>query len=164
MKLKAFDIDDILIESKVYKRKTMLNEIKEKLNPYVLHFIEEDSIGLCLKEQKNDIIKILKEYGELNTKGNFINADTFLCNGDYGWDNILLGNYELNAEEVWEEFGKLLKRDEQMLLDSGDKFKEEWHKLQKFAIMNIWIEMVKDIRKEIEFAEKDLEERVGMYR
>ena len=163
MKLKAFDIEDVLYKSDIYKS-DLLEEVKQKLKHYVLHFQTGDSIGFCLKEQKKDIIGVLKEYGEVNTAGNFINADTFLSTGDYGWDNIFLGNYELNGEEVWEEFGKVLKENEQILIDAGSQFESEWNKLQKFAVKNIFDKMVADIKKEIEYAEKDFYSRVGMYK
>lgn len=164
MKLKAFDIDDILYNAKNYNNKIMVNEVKEKLKSYVLYFIKDDSVGICLEDQKENIIDILREYGEVNIESNFIDVNKFLCTGDYGWDNIILGNYELDAEEVWSEFGKLLKKHEQNLLNSGEKFEEEWYKLQKLAIKNIFEEIKKDIIKEIECAEKDLNERIGMYR
>jgi len=164
MKLKAFDIDDVFYDNVKYNRKTMLNDVKEKLNPYVLHYATDDSIGICLDDKKKDIVKILSGYGKVNTKGNFININTFLCNGNYGWDDIQLGNYELNGEEVWSEFGKLLKDNEQILIDAGDKFEEEWHKLQKLAIRNIFDRIVNNTAKEIEYAEKDFNERVGMYK
>jgi len=164
MKLKAFDIDDVLYKSPIYNRNLNLAEVKQKLNPYVLCYADGDSIGICLADQKKNIIKVLKEYGEVNTVSNFINADTFLCNGDYGWDYIILGNYELNGEEVWTEFGKILKKNEQILIDSGDSFEVEWNKLQKLALRNIFDEIVNNAKKEIEYAEKDLESRVGMYK
>jgi len=164
MKLKAFDIDDVLYKSPIYNRNLNLAEVKQKLNPYVLHYVDGDSIGICLTDQKKNIIDVLKDYGEVNTLGNFINADMFLSTGDYGWDYIQLGNYELNGEEVWIEFGKLLKKNEQILIDSGDSFKVEWNKLQKLAIRNIFDKIVSNAKKEIEYAEKDLEERVGMYK
>ena len=164
MKLKAFDIDDVLYKSPIYNRNLNLAEVKQKLSPYVLCCADGDSIGICLIEQKKNIINVLKEYGEVNTVSNFINADTFLCNGDYGWDYIQLGNYELNGEEVWTEFGKLLKKNEQILIDSGDSFEVEWNKLQKLALRNIFDEIVNNTKKEIEYAEKDFESRVGMYR
>jgi len=164
MKLKAFDIDDVLYKSQTYTRHSILEEVKQKLNPYVLHYVTDDSIGICLTDQKKNIIEVLKEYGEVNTVGNFINADTFLCMGDYGWDDIQLGNYNLDADEVWKEFGKLLKENEQILLNAGSQFESEWNKLQKFAVKNIFDKMVTDIKKEIEYAEKDFYSRVGMYK
>jgi len=164
MKLKAFDIDDVLYKSPIYNRNLNLAEVKKKLNPHVLHYVDGDSIGICLADQKKNIIDILKDYGKVNTLGNFINADMFLSTGDYGWDDIILGNYELNGEEVWIEFGKVLKENEQILIDAGSQFKEEWNKLQKFAIKKIFDEKVSDIKKEIEYAEKDFCSRVGMYK
>jgi len=164
MKLKAFDFDDMLYESEKYNRKTMHDEIEEKLKPYVLYFIKNDSIGICLEDKKKDIIRILKEYGQIRLLGNFVNINTFLCSGDYGWDYIQLGNYELDGEEVWVKFGKLLKEKEQILIDAKDNFEVEWNKLQKLAIKNVWNVIVKDTMKELEYAEKDLEERVGMYK
>lgn len=163
MKLKAFDIDDVLYKSKIYKNGLHLKEIKQKLSPYVLYYVTNDSIGICLADQKKNILNVLKEYGEVNTIGNFINADTFLCTGDYGWDDIILGNYELNGEEVWMEFGKVLKENEQILIDSGNEFEVEWNKLQKFALKNIFDNMIEDTKKEIEYAEKDFYSRKGMY-
>jgi len=164
MKLKAFDIDDVLYKSPIYNRNLNLAEVKQKLNPYVLHYVTDDSIGICLENQKKNIIDVLKEYGEVNTISNFINADMFLSTGDHGWDYIMLGNYEINAEEVWTEFGKILKKNEQILIDSGNQFDEEWNKLQKFALKKIFDKIVNNAKKEIEYAEKDLESRVGMYK
>jgi len=163
MKLKAFDIDDILPETNIYKTEILVNA-KEKLKPYVLYLTPNDSIGICLAEQKKDIVKVLSEYGKVDARFNFVNADKFLCDGDYGWDDIQLGNYELNGEEVWIEFGKLLKKNEQDLIDVGDKFEEEWNKLQKLAIRNIFDKIVNDAKKEIEYAENDFKSRVGMYK
>jgi len=166
MKLKAFDIDQILHESDIYSisNSLLLEEIKQKLKPYVLHCLTDDSVVFCLANQKKNIIKVLSEYGKVDTEGHFVNANTFLCDGDYGWDDVILGNYELNGEEVWTEFGKILKKNEQILIDSGESFEVEWNKLQKLALRNIFDEIINNTKKEIEYAEKDFESRVGMYK
>jgi len=164
MKLIAFDFEYVLDGAENYDAKTMSNEVKEKLKPYVLYFREDDSIGICYKTQKENIIKVLKEYGKIKVVGEFLDLYTFFNTEDYGWDNVILGNYELDADEIWSEFAKLLKKNEKLLIEAGNKFEDEWHKLEKAAIRSVWDNMANDIRKEIEYAEKDLEERVGMYK
>ena len=164
MKLIAFDFENILYGAENYDRKTMFDEVKEKLKPHVLYLREDDSIGICYKNQKENIIKVLKEYGKVKIVGEFIDLYTFFNTDDYGWDNVILGNYELDADEIWSEFAKLLKKNEKLLIEAGNKFEDEWHKLEKAAIRSVFNKIVVDIKKEIEDAEKDLENRVGMYR
>jgi len=164
MKLIAFDFEYVLDGAENYNPRTMSNEVKKKLKPYVLYFREDDSIGICYKNQKENIVKVLKEYGKVKLVGEFLNLYTFFNTEDYGWDNVILGNYELDAGEIWSEFAKLLKKNEQILIDVGDKFEDEWHKLEKLAIRNVFDKIIEDIKKEIEDAEKDFESRVGMYK
>lgn len=160
MKLKAFDFEQILYEHdySVVRNK----EIKEKLKPHVLYFKKDDSIGICLKENKKEIMKILKGYGKTDSEGHFIDVDKFLTE-DYGWDDIILGNYQLNGEEVWSEFGTVLKQNEKVLLNAGDNFEKEWFRLQKTALRNMWNNEVESIKEEIEMAEEDLESLKGFY-
>jgi len=164
MKLIAFDFEYVLDGAEKYDTKTMSNEVKEKLKPYVLYFREDDSIGICYKDQKENIVKVLKEYGEVKLVGEFLDLYTFFNTEDYGWDNVILGNYELDADEIWSEFAKLLKKNEKLLFKAGDKFEDEWHKLEKLAIRSVFDKIIVDIKKEIEDAEKDFESRVGMYK
>jgi len=164
MKLIAFDFEYVLDGAEKYDTRTMSNEVKEKLKPYVLYFREDDSIGICYKDQKENIVKVLKEYGEVKLVGEFLDLYTFFNTEDYGWDNVILGNYELDAGEIWSEFAKLLKKNEKLLFKAGDNFGDEWHKLEKVAIRNVFDKIIADVKKEIEDAEKDLEERVGMYK
>jgi len=147
MKLIAFDFEYVLDGAENYDTKTMADEVKEKLKPYVLYFREDDSIGICYKNQKENIVKVLKEYGKVKLVGEFLDLYTFFNTEDYGWDNVILGNYELDADEIWNEFAKLLKKDEKLLIEAGDNFEDEWHKLEKLAIRNIWDNMANDIRK-----------------
>ena len=164
MKLMAFDFEYVLDGAENYDTKTMSDEVKEKLKPYVLYFRENDSIGICYNDQKKNIVEVLKEYGEVKLVGEFLNLYTFFNTEDYGWDNVILGNYELDADEIWSEFAKLLKKNEKLLIEAGDNFGDEWHKLEKEAIRSVFDKIIADIKKEIDDAEKDLEERVGMYR
>jgi len=46
MKLMAFDFEYVLDGAENYDTKTMSDEVKEKLKPYVLYFRENDSIGI----------------------------------------------------------------------------------------------------------------------
>jgi len=162
MKLKAFDIDDILFETNIYYQIGTIDEIKQKLQPYVLYFKNDDSIGICLEDQKKDIVKILSEYGKLNLKGNFTNLDTFFI-ADYDWDNIQLGNIEIDGQIVWKEFGKSLNRNENLLLYAGDKFEEEWYRLQRIALRKALDIELDKIKKNIEIAEKDFEKHMGIH-
>ena len=147
MKLIAFDFEYVLDGAENYDAKTMSNEVKEKLKPYVLYFREDDSIGICYKTQKENIIKVLKEYGKIKVVGEFLDLYTFFNTEDYGWDNVILGNYELDADEIWREFAKLLKKNERLLIEAGDKFEDEWHKLEKLAIRNVFDKIIEDIKK-----------------
>lgn len=162
MKLKAFDVEDILFESDIYIN-SMLGEIKEKIKPYVLYLKRDDCIGICLDDQKKDIVKILKEYGKLNLKGNFTNVDTFFINGDYCWDTIYLGNIEIEGESVWEEFSKLLKLNEDLLINAGNKFEEEWYRLQKIALRKVFDIELDIIKKGMDDAEKSFEHHIGIH-
>ena len=74
MKLKAFDFEYVLDGAENYDTKTMADEVKEKLKPYVLYFREDDSIGICYKTQKENIIKVLKEYGKIKVVGEFLST------------------------------------------------------------------------------------------
>ena len=163
MKLKAFDIDDIFFESDIHYINSKLEEIKQKLKPYVLYFKRNDCIGICLEDQKKDIIEILKEYGKLNLKGNFTNIDTFFINGGYGWDDIYLGNIEIEGDAVWEEFSKSLKRNENLFIHAGTKFEEEWYRLQKIALRKVFDIELDIIKKGIEDAEKSFEHHIGIH-
>jgi len=164
MKLKAFDFEYVLDGAENYNPRTMSNEVKEKLKPYVLYFREDDSIGICYKDQKENIVKVLKEYGKVKLVGEFLDLYTFFNIENYGWDNVILGNYDLDADEIWSEFAKLLKKNEELLIEAGNNFGDEWHKLEKAAIRSVFDKIIADIKKEIEDAEKDLENRVGMYK
>lgn len=165
MKLKAFDITDILYKnSKVYD---LVEEIKEKLKSYVIYFKKNDSIGICFEEQKNIIVKILSEYGETNTIGNFINTDTFFINGGYDWDYIYLGDIQIEGDIAWEEFNKLLKKYEQLLIDAGDNFEEAWYRLQRIALRKVLDNeldrLQKQLNKTIRDANADYEKYIGLY-
>ena len=162
MRLKAFDIDDVLYESSIYYKIGTIEEIKQKLKPYVLYFKKDDNIGICLEDQKKHIIKILSEYGKLNLKGNFTNLDTFFIS-DYDWDNIQLGNIEIDGQIVWKEFSKSLNRNENLFIHAGDQFEEEWFRLQKIALRKVFDIELDKIKKDIELAEKDFDKHIGIH-
>jgi len=153
MILKAFDYDDMLYENgkgitSKYK------EMKKKLNPHVLHFIKDDYIGICVQDEIENIVNILKEYGNVNTIGNFLNVDVFFNSDDYDWDNIYIGNIEIEGSNVWEEFGKLVAINEKELSKISKKeFRLLWDKLQKDALKIV-------LDKEIEKMRKDLEDTI----
>jgi len=162
MKLKGFAIDEILWDNGNYNKITE-NEIKDRLQPYIIYFKKDDSIGVCFQEQKENIVKILKEYGNTDLKSQFINFDNFISSDDYDWDNIFVGEIELDSRIVWKEFGKLIKENESKLINSIDNFENEWYNLQKIALRKVLNKEINKRRKEIDKIINDAEDDYKNY-
>jgi len=148
MKLKAFDFENILYQSDHFNFPD--EEIKQKLNPYVLYFKKNDTIGICFKENKNDIMKVLKEYGKTEAEGHFVDLDKFFTDDDFDWDNIYMGEIQLEGTLCWKEFGKLLKLNEDSLLSSYDKFEENWYAIQRSALRKVLDNRLGEMKRQLE--------------
>lgn len=146
MKLKAFDLFDIMdLAEQVI--------IKEKLAPYVKYFVPVDSIVICLQENVKTIKNIIKENGYDTDDLEIINLDKFYKTAE-GWDYIYLGDLEIDGDEAWKEFGKIIKEKEEEFLNTNN-FEEVWFMYQRLALKNI---LDKTINKEIKAFDERIKE------
>ena len=56
-----------------------------------------------------------------------------------------------------------MNRNENLLLYAGDKFEEEWYRLQRIALRKALDIELDKIKKNIEIAEKDFEKHMGIH-
>lgn len=154
--LRIFDIDDLLYENS-YK-KAHLNEIKEKIKPYTIYLSNEE-FGLCLKEQKDNIVKVLKEYGTLSLQRNFVKPTTlFSLERDFiDWDDIYIGKIALDGNLVWNEFGKLLEMSEEDLINKKNDVDEIWYSLQRVALRKCLDKEINRLKKELKDLIRDVD-------
>jgi len=160
MKLKGFDISEILFKNNIYNSEIKY-EIINKLKPFTIFF--DDCIGICFIEQKENIINVLKEYGKLSTQGHFINLDNFISNEDISYNYIYIGEFEIDGNEAMKEFSKLLKKEENILLNNLENFEEEWYQLQRKALRICLDKEIKILTNKIKKAEIDLKSMKGIY-
>jgi hypothetical protein len=94
-----------------------------------------------------------------------MNLDKFYKTSE-GWDYVYLGELEIDGEEVWKEFGKVLKEKEEELLNT-DNYEEIWFKYQRLALRNIFNKIVEKeteaFENRIKEAQDDFEKRIGVY-
>jgi len=160
MRLKGFDISQILFENNIYNSEIKY-EIINKLKPFTIFF--DDCIGICFIDQKENIINVLKEYGKLSIQGHFINLNSFISSGDISYDYVHIGEFEIDGNEVMKEFSKLIKREENILLNNLENFEEEWYKLQRKALRICLDKEIKVLHDRIKDAEKDLASMKGIF-
>jgi len=77
--------------------------------------------------------------------------------------SIQLGNIEIDGQIVWKEFSKSLNRNENLFIHAGDKFEEEWFRLQKIALRKVFDIELDKIKKDVELAEKDFDKHIGIH-
>jgi len=160
MRLKGFDISQILFENNIYNSEIKY-EIINKLKPFTIFF--DDCIGICFIDQKENIINVLKEYGKLSIQGHFINLNSFISSEDISYDYVYIGEFEIDGNEAMKEFSKLIKREENILLNNLKKFKEEWYKLQRKALRICLDKEIKILHDKIKDAENDLASMKGIF-
>lgn len=159
MKLKGFDIHQILFENDIYTSE-LKHEIINKIKPFIIFFDDTMEMGICFIEQKENIINVLKEYGELSIKGHFINLDLFIADEDVCYDYVYIGDFEIDGDEVMKEFSRIIKKGEEKLLNN---FENEWYKMQKEALEICLNKEIKILTDKIENAKDDLEKMKGIY-
>ena len=160
MKLKGFDISEILFENNIYNSEIKY-EIINKLKPFTI-FVD-DCMGICFIEQKENINNVLKEYGKLSIQGHFINMDNFISNEDISYNYVYIGEFEIDGNEAMKEFSKLLKKEEDILLKNLSSFEEYWYKLQRKALRICLDKEIKLLTNKINNAENDLASMKGIY-
>jgi len=157
MKLKAFDLYDIGLSSD--------KKLKEKIEPYIKYFVSGDSIAICLQENVKKIKMVIKDNGYDIENLEIMNLDKFYKTSE-GWDYVYLGELEIDGDEVWKEFGKVLKEKEEELLNT-DNYEELWFKYQRLALRNIFNKIVEKeteaFENRIKEAQDDFEKRIGVY-
>jgi len=160
MKLKGFDISQILFENNIYNSE-IKHEIINKLKPFTIFF--DDCTGVCFVDQKENIINVLKEYGKLSIQGHFINLNSFISSEDISYDYVYIGEFEIDGNEAMKEFSKLIKREENILLNNLENYEEEWYKLQRKALRICLDKEIKILHDKINNAEKELDSMKGIF-
>jgi len=163
MKIKVFDLEDILYDVKNIDKQ----KIKKEILPYVCFPEKNNVFGLCHSDNKSKIISILKKYEGIYLEGNFIDPKEYFSDDDIDWDFVYIGEFEIDGNEVWKEFGFLLEESEEIILKS-DNIENEWYDLQRKALRNVLDRYIYQRRKEldrsIELAEKDYKIHKGIFR
>lgn len=160
MKLKAFDLYDIVPDREVWEI------IKEKIKSYVIYFTPGDSIGICSQQNVKKIKQIIIENNYNIEELEIMNLDKFYKTCE-GWDYVYLGELEIDGDEVWKEFGKILKEKEEELLNT-DNFEKLWFEYQRAALRNMLDKIIKKetevFENKIEEAQDDFENYIGIYK
>lgn len=151
LKLKTFDVFDMLDGINLEKSFEIMREIA----PFCLYAPERHTMGICLIENKESILDIIRRHGEalglkVRVQGHFVNLSTGLTGDKVDWDDILVGNHLLNSDDFWNEVVEVVTAREDELISSTN-FSEEWRIIKITAVKTV-IDKWHEVRK------KELEE------
>lgn len=150
MKLKVFDLFDMLDDISQEK----VSEIMKEVTPYCLYTSAEAGMGICLIEQKENILSVIRKHAEelglkVRVQGNFVNLDTALINDNIDWDDIWVGGTLVDSRDFWKEVVAIVKPCEERLI-KAENFAVEWERVKKEALKNVIEKYFEQKRKELE--------------
>lgn len=134
MKLKTFDIFDMLENISLEKRCEIIDEVR----PHCLYMPEKSGMGICLMEQKEAVLSVIRKHADalgikVRVQGNFVNLDKELIGQNVDWDDIWLGDYLINSDDFWKEVVHIVRSCEERLIEAED-FAFEWNCIKKEAL------------------------------